>query len=433
MRFEQLIPAFFSPRDAAERVTSDDVDAEYRDEFGLLAPIPASHGQRRAPAEGFFSGPEIGERLPDFELPSADGKTIDFHTNRAGKKAAVVFYRSAVWCPLCMTQLVELQQSRPKFEEAGIELYAISYDEVDALADFALHHGITYPLLSDVGSKVIDRFGIRNHFVTRDQVPYYGIPFPGTYLVDEEGKVANKFFHRNLAQRESAESIIDAALGRIVLGDDEPHAEAGEDDISITAAYHGGDGTMKAGVMRQVVVRFDLAPGVHIYGEPVPSGMVAAKITVRGPEGLHAGETIAPPTHAHAQPGLDMELPVWEGQVDFLVPVHVDYRIASIVDEIQRETIPLEVEVEYQACDEQRCRIPRRETISLSVPVAPHVGNSLAGELAGTVTTTMDSRRFMLRMLLRGWRQSPLRGAWYLLKLLFEIRRGPTGRRRRSS
>ena len=112
-----------------------------------------------------------------------------------------------------MTQLVELQEALPKFQAAGIKLYAVSYDEADALAEFARHHGITYPLLSDEGSKVIRRYGIQNHFVTREQVPYHGIPFPGTYLVDEEGVVTAKFFRRSLAQRESAEAVIDSALG----------------------------------------------------------------------------------------------------------------------------------------------------------------------------------------------------------------------------
>ncbi|MEL6986062.1 MAG: redoxin domain-containing protein, partial [Actinomycetota bacterium] len=116
-----------------------------------------------------------------------------------------------------MTQLVELQAALPKFAEAGIRLYAISYDELGALEEFAAHHGITFDLLSDEGSRVIRDFGILNHHVTEEQVPYHGIPFPGTYLVDEAGVVTAKAFHRSLAQRESAEGLIDAALGEILL------------------------------------------------------------------------------------------------------------------------------------------------------------------------------------------------------------------------
>jgi len=69
----------------------------YRDDFGLVAPVPAHHGQRRIPDEGFFTGPEVGERLPDFALLDATGQRLDFHVDRGGAKAAVVFFRSAVW------------------------------------------------------------------------------------------------------------------------------------------------------------------------------------------------------------------------------------------------------------------------------------------------------------------------------------------------
>ena len=328
--------------------------------------------------------------------------------------------------------MVELQSALPKFRAAGIELYAISYDEPAALAEFARHHGITYPLLSDLGSKVIDRLGIRNHFVTEEQVPYDGIPFPGTYLVDEEGVVAAKFFRRNFAQRDSAEAIIDSALGEILLGEDEPRAHGGDDDIRLTASYHGGGGEAKAGALRQIVVRFELAPGVHIYNDPVPQGMVATRIEVSGPPGLQVGEIQSPPSHPFRLPGLDTELQVWSGRVDFTLPVHVDDRIASLVDTVRDERIAIEVQVAYQACSDESCRIPQRETLTLEVPLAPHVGNQLAGHLAGAVTTTMDSQKYLRRMVWRGWRQSPLRGLRYLGQLWWDIQRGPAGRGRQT-
>ena len=70
---------------------------DYLDEFGQVGPLPATDGQRRPPAEGFFTGPEIGVPLPGFTLRSASGQKVDLHADRDGSKAAVVFYRSAVW------------------------------------------------------------------------------------------------------------------------------------------------------------------------------------------------------------------------------------------------------------------------------------------------------------------------------------------------
>ncbi len=42
-------------------------------------------------------GPPVGERFPDVVLPDQHGRTVDIHRARAGRKALVVFYRSAGW------------------------------------------------------------------------------------------------------------------------------------------------------------------------------------------------------------------------------------------------------------------------------------------------------------------------------------------------
>ena len=68
------------------------------DELGIFVPVPISHPGRRFPATMEFpTGPEVGERLPDFTLPNQHGEPVDIHEDRAGRKAVVVFYRSAVW------------------------------------------------------------------------------------------------------------------------------------------------------------------------------------------------------------------------------------------------------------------------------------------------------------------------------------------------
>jgi peroxiredoxin len=42
-------------------------------------------------------GPAVGDVFPDFELPDANGKPVRLHGWRGGRKALVVFYRSAAW------------------------------------------------------------------------------------------------------------------------------------------------------------------------------------------------------------------------------------------------------------------------------------------------------------------------------------------------
>jgi hypothetical protein len=61
-------------------------------------PSAPLHPAHRIPATPDFpTGPAIGDRLPDFALRNQRGETIDFHADRAGHRAAVLFQRSAVW------------------------------------------------------------------------------------------------------------------------------------------------------------------------------------------------------------------------------------------------------------------------------------------------------------------------------------------------
>lgn len=42
-------------------------------------------------------GPAVGERFPDVVLSDQHGRTVDLQATRAGRRALVLFYRSARW------------------------------------------------------------------------------------------------------------------------------------------------------------------------------------------------------------------------------------------------------------------------------------------------------------------------------------------------
>ncbi|MDH3644731.1 MAG: peroxiredoxin family protein, partial [Gammaproteobacteria bacterium] len=96
------------------------------------------------------------------------------------------------------------------FDEAGVRVYALSYDEADALADFRDAYDITYTLLSDPDSEVIRQFGILNTLIAGDDHPWFGIPFPGSYVLDGDGLITHKFFENNLAVRAGPEQLLNA-------------------------------------------------------------------------------------------------------------------------------------------------------------------------------------------------------------------------------
>ncbi len=96
---------------------------------------------------------------------------------------------------------MELEQHRAQFTARGLGACSISYDAVDVLATFAGRKGITIPLLSDPDSAVIRRFGLLNTTIPVDNARDYGIPNPGTFLVDAQGVVRGKYFEEQFAHR----------------------------------------------------------------------------------------------------------------------------------------------------------------------------------------------------------------------------------------
>ncbi len=102
---------------------------------------------------------------------------------------------------------MELQDRLAALKADRIQPYAISYDSVETLKDFADRHGITYPLLSDTESSVIEAFGILNTLVPPDH-RWFGVPFPGTYMVDEDGVVFDRSFYADHGVRDSVARML---------------------------------------------------------------------------------------------------------------------------------------------------------------------------------------------------------------------------------
>jgi peroxiredoxin len=329
-----------------------------------------------------------------------------------------------------MTHLVEMQRALPKLRAAGLKLYVVSYDERDALADFARAHDIGFPMLSDVGSRVIREYGILNTNVAPHEAPFYGIPFPGSYVTDEDGRIVAKFFPRHIAMRESAESFIDGALGEILVSPDEPQAHGGDDDVRIDVVFHGGR-SLRNGVPRRIVVRFHLPDGLHVYGEPVPDGMVATRIDVRGSEGLVVEPPVLPPTAPLRLEALDAELRVWSGRVDLVVPVWASDHLVPLVPGPGHPThADIEVTVRYQACDDRTCRLPKTETFTLRIPLEESATPRLPIFRGNPATTTMASARHFRKMVLRSLVRRPwlaLRTVRYLVAQARALRDGPGG------
>ena len=252
----------------------------------------------------------------------------------------------------------------PDFEAAGAKLYVLSYDEADALADFKKAHGTTFTMLSDPDSEVIRSFGILNATIADDDHPWYGIPYPGVYITDSDGIIVEKFFENNFTVRPGPEQLLAAVRGEEVLLEERPDPVS---EVSVDVDFVGD--SLPVGISRQIVARFSLPEGMHVYGQPVPEGLVAASIELdEQVEGLVAYTPITPATRSMTLTGDGHTLEVYEGDVVLRLPVAQNGR-AMRKDEEGR-WVSIAGGVRWQACDSEACGLPEEQTFNFRVPAA---------------------------------------------------------------
>ena len=250
----------------------------------------------------------------------------------------------------------------PGFEAAGAKLYVVSYDEADALADYKNAHGATFTMLSDPNSDVIRSFGILNTTIAEDDHPWYGIPYPGVYVTDSDGVIIEKFFENNFTVRPGPEQLLAALRGEEVALQERSDSDA---EVTVEVEFEGN--SLPVGISRQIVARFSVPEGMHLYEEPVPEGLVAASIELDPDlEGIVAYTAVTPKTQSITLTGDGHTLEVYEGDVVLRLPVAQNGR-AMTKDEEGR-WVSITGRVRWQTCDSEACDLPGEQSFDFRVP-----------------------------------------------------------------
>jgi len=247
------------------------------------------------------------------------------------------------------------------FDAAGIAVYALSYDEADALKDFRDAHGITYTLLSDPDSEVIRSFGILNTLIDPTDHPWYGIPYPGTYVVNREGTITHKFFDNNLAVRAGPEQLLRATQGQPML--EQTGGKTTPEAVQVSVALDGE--TLAPMVQKDLVVRFTVPAGRHVYAEPAPRGSVAVDVFLDENERLVQRPLVRPTSESHTLAGTGESFQVHQGVFELRLPLTVN----SLFGGGPAET-SVSGEIRWQSCDDDVCDIPTSQRFDLELPVA---------------------------------------------------------------
>jgi len=235
-------------------------------------------------------------------------------------------------------------------------VFAVSPEPVDRIARFTDEHGITFPVLADADSAVIREFGILNTLIDPDE-RLYGLPFPGSYLTDKEGRVTAKFFNRRYQEREAPEIVLHDGLSLPVDTSDHPDATDGSVVSAVLATP-----TLTFQQHTTLLVRLNLDAGLHAYGQPIPEGYIPTTIAVKAPESVVVGDVVYPATKPFQVEGLNERFQVFEGDIEIEVPL--------LSSEREAESVSFEIEVRYQICDERTCYAPEPVALTVDAPTA---------------------------------------------------------------
>lgn len=104
-----------------------------------------------------------GDVAPDFALISNSGESIRLY-EELQKSDVVLFFYPKAFTPVCTAEVCSFRDAMPQFQSRHAAVFGISSDSPDILARFADQHGLTFPLLSDAGSKTRAAYAVPKMF-----------------------------------------------------------------------------------------------------------------------------------------------------------------------------------------------------------------------------------------------------------------------------
>jgi len=261
--------------------------------------------------------------------------------------------------------LVELEHSRDEFQKLGVGLAAISYDSVAILHNFAERRGIHFPLLSDAGSKIIRSVGLLNQTLPQDS-PFFGIPNPGTFILDSKGVIQAKYFEEDFRERFTAADILTRQFG-VAAGADR-HEVIGK---QLTAQASASNFVVRGGQRVALVLEIELKPKMHVYA-PGVQGYIPIEWKLTESPAFKTHDVTLPPSKMLHLPAIDETVPVYAGNFRIVrdITIAAEPKVKPLVDASGKFTV--EGTLRYQACDDRMCYLPQELPVKWTFELEGH-------------------------------------------------------------
>jgi peroxiredoxin len=267
----------------------------------------------------------------------------------------------------------------------------ISYDSREVLEAFSRQNGITFPLLSDKGSEAINRYGILNTVVEEGLGPnredpavkadiskyisaagtvppmMKGVPFPGTFIVDRQGRVTSRFFEDFYVERSTVAGILKRLDGR-----DQPVAGTRVSTEHLEVSTYPSDAAVAPGNRFSLALDIQPKRGMHLYA-PGASGYRVISLSMAEQPFIRVLPLKYPTSEMYVFKPLNERVPVYQKPFTLLQEIVLEGQPSAQAALKGKDSLTLGGTLEYQACDDKVCFNPASIPLSWTVSLRPLV------------------------------------------------------------
>ena len=146
---------------------------------------------------------EVGESVPDCELPEASTDTIRLSDVYSSHTTVLAFYQSDFGM-MCTVEFMKLTEMYPQFKDLGVQILGISTNSMFTHAGWKSRIMIPFPLLADFDASVTELYG-----VLEGDIGYLeGRSKRAIFVINKEGILVYKWVTDNPALEPDYDKIL---------------------------------------------------------------------------------------------------------------------------------------------------------------------------------------------------------------------------------
>ena len=190
-----------------------------------------------------------------------------------------------------------------------------------------------------------------------------GMAFPGTFMLDTEGRVTSRYFENSYIERNTVSSIV------VRLGEAEVPVRAAEIAMpQLVLTTYATEPTIAPGNRFAVVLDVEPIDGMHVYA-PGASDYRVVGIEIEPDPNLIVLPMAYPDSTDYYFEPFDETVPVYEQPFELVQELILDGSLEAQGRLRGQQDVTISGTFEYQACSDEICYPPEALELSWTIPL----------------------------------------------------------------